>query len=165
VIRVVCESGYVAQVIAAELVGLVEIRYSLATRILFRIDKFCIRVISVAKFLAHLKNLLKHWWICRQSRPKGCSFVTGDVYVVHQCLDYDSFRTKGPMQCRYLTVVPEWLANSGQKVIRLVWLDFVSLPLGQVYKGLREEGYLIPEDSTLKDYVRIVRVTSRLFSH
>jgi hypothetical protein len=157
-IHVVCENAYVAQVITTGLSDLVGVRCGHIDHAANQAEKLGYIFLSCFKFIAQLKMLLKHWLVSRIDRPTRVVAPPEKLYLVHQCLDNAAFARKDSLECRYLTIVPKWLEKQNKNVIKLPWLDYVSLPLRDVYRRLREEGCLIPEDwLTLWDYVVVAR--------
>ena len=103
------------------------------------------------------------WWfwshsrMARKTRPESLILNSGEIYLVHQCLDSKSFLAGDTIACRYFTLLPSWLEAQGKNVIRLPWLFNVDLPLDQVYRKLRASNCLIPEDwLTTSDYVNVL---------
>lgn len=68
-----------------------------------------------------------------------------EVYLVHQCLDNNSFLNDN-FECRYFNELPSWLESKGKKVYRIPWLLNVSLPLKQVFKKIRHYDCFVYHD-------------------
>jgi hypothetical protein len=84
--------------------------------------------------------------MARKTRPAHLVRPTGEVYLVHLCLDDQQLLREGPLTSRYFKLIPEWLEKQGKQVVRLPWFANVNLPLKYVYKKFRESNCLVPED-------------------
>lgn len=107
----------------------------------------------IAIILKGFFNLVRqlHWYCinylaAKKSRINNGSVPEGKIYIIHQCLDNASFKSEGPIACRYFTVLPKWLESKALKVYRLPWLNNVSLPTKRIYQVLRMSNTFIPED-------------------
>ncbi len=100
-----------------------------------------------------------HWfstqyYFAYRTKPKTRIYPTGNVYLIHQCLDNNSFENdiNNNITCRYFINLPDWLENKGYKVIRLPW--YHNNISRKWFDRLRQSNCLIPEDwITFSDYI------------
>ena len=95
---------------------------------------------------SQILKFFMHHQASRLSRPDNLTHPTGDIYILHQCLDDAVLADFGEINCRYFPGLPGWLEAKGKKVFRLPWLSNVTVPLPQLYKRLREHDVFIPND-------------------
>ena len=96
-----------------------------------------------------------HAWAARVTRPDNIQLPKEEIYIIQQCLDDKSFLKSGPLSCRYFTIFPQWLEDQGKQVFRLPWLYNVKLPILKIYKRLRQDNCLVPQDwLNFTDYLK-----------
>jgi hypothetical protein len=88
----------------------------------------------------------RHYRAAKKTRPVTLKRPKGEVCLIHQCLDDNSFAIDGEINCSYFKILPKWLGDQGKQVFGLAWFYNVNIPLISAYEKLRASNVLIPED-------------------
>jgi hypothetical protein len=111
------------------------------------LSEFINRKKLLLKVLAsEINQLIRHSLAAKITRPKFFQYPTGEVYIIHQCLDNNSLLEKDFVNCRYFSSLPEWLEEQGKQVFRLPWFSNVSGELPKYYAKIRAKEAFIPYD-------------------
>ncbi|MCX7966649.1 MAG: hypothetical protein N2596_08505 [Syntrophorhabdaceae bacterium] len=153
-ILIICEDTFLLNAIYDNLHPLFKVKKQPGHQILLICEKLYYLLRAIYILFRQIIWFCKHKYMANKTRPIDLQPPTGEVYVIHQCLDDAAFQNGGKIACRYFTVLPEWLENQGKKVYRIPWLFNVTYPLKDVYLKLRTSNCFIPEDwLTWKDYI------------
>ncbi len=153
-IVVVCEDSYVLADVYNNLKDAYDVQCELKPR-LYRIrDTGLLLARAGYTFLRQCSRFAKHAWYAKQSRPDVIEAPKGEAYLIHQCLDDNSFKSADKVRCSYFRELPDWMKQQGKQVHTLAWFCNVQMPLKTAYQRLRQSNALIADDwLTPKDYL------------
>lgn len=146
-IHVLCEDGFLVRAAHQNLENILEVRLRINCLIGLTCD-------TAYKILYAIYTLIRQIWLfysysraARKTRPTILELPKGEICLVHQCLDHQSFASDVyPIACRYFTSLPAWLESQGKQVIRWPWLYEFNLPLEEIFRQLRLSKCFIAED-------------------
>lgn len=93
-----------------------------------------------------LLRCLMRIYAAKVTQQKNKDRPSGEVYLIHQCLDEKSFLDSSKITDRYFGVLPLWIESKGERVYRLPWLFNARRGVINKYKKIREHLCFLPEE-------------------
>ncbi|SVD14760.1 uncharacterized protein METZ01_LOCUS367614, partial [marine metagenome] len=137
--------------------SLVKIKHPKGWRIKYIKECYKYWIIGIKNFIEAIKVLLNQAYYAKRTKTNCQHCPSGEIYLIHQCLDDKSFIKSMPVSSRYFTFLPLWLEKKGKNVYSIPWLYNIKSPLISVYESLRNSKYIIPQDwLTIGDYISAI---------
>ena len=119
---------------------------------------------SIFYYYRFIRNLIITFYdiiltlICAKITQKEKKLPSGDIYLLHQHVDFNSLTKNEKVKSRYFPGLKEYFKKENLNLYTLTWYGFFLRGKIKAFKNLRRENCLIPEDwINLFDYIGIIK--------
>lgn len=142
-ITIVCEDIFILKTINQNLKKFSTRTFFYLHHLLYDYSKLILTAFYVKAI--ELVEIIKHIYYSRLTKTHKNIYLNGNVVLIHNCLDIDSFKTN-PISYRFFNKLPYWLQSRDLQVFSLPWFYTNNINLREAYLKIRKENYFIPDD-------------------